>query len=154
MRRTATTRANVRTAARGVLLLVLVVVVSGCSGLEFSAVSAGATVAESGESVLRRGKAQAFEPVPFDDCVATVRKVSERLALTKLGEKTSDGWAYFRLRDDRGLIVLVTVQRRTSAVSAIATDVGFFGNPGLANLLMSQIRDELRTLASDQRAPK
>ncbi|CAG1000042.1 hypothetical protein PHYC_02814 [Phycisphaerales bacterium] len=127
-----------------VALAMVAAALPACTGLEFSAVSAGATMAESGDSVLRRGKAQAFEPVQFDDCVAATRRVADQFCLTLLREKNSDGWAYFRYRDDRGLILLVTVERRTKTVSVIATDVGFFGNPGLANLFMAHVHEGLR----------
>lgn len=133
-----------RTAPRAPLLAALAgAAAAGCTGLEPAAVSAGATAAQSGISILERGKARSFELARFPDVVDALRRAGERLELRLTTDQADDHRARLVFRDERGESVVAVVERRTGAVTLLQTDVGVFGNVGLATLLMNQVYAEL-----------
>lgn len=129
---------------RGVLTAATTLGAAGCTGLEPSAVSAGASVAQSGVTFFGRGKAQSFELATVEEVAAAVRRTGERMALERTADTTDDdGNVRITYRDEERQYVDVTIRRRTPAVTQVKTDVGIFGNSGLSGLLMVKTLDDL-----------
>ncbi len=129
---------------------------AGCTGLEPAVVGAGATAAESGASLFERGKVTGFEPVRFEDAVDAVRYTAEKLALSVVCDEPGEGreagrYHRFVLRDEEGESLVVSIERRTEAVTRIHADVGTFGPTPMVGLVMGRTIERLRRTGAYER---
>lgn len=116
----------------------------GCTGVELPALSAGASVAQSGSAFYQRGKAQLFELATFQNAVEASRRTAGAMALHELSSDERPGYAKLRYEDERGLTMTVTVDRRTATVTRLEASVGTFGNQALVTLFLARVRQALR----------
>src|SRR5262245_30035709 len=136
------------------LALALCVSLPGCGGVELTAVSAGATVAQSGVALIGRGKAQSFEYATFVASIEAFHRAGDKLCLKLASEKIEEDRARLVFLDDRAEHVIVHIQRRTATVTKLRTDVGLLGSPGLASLLIIKAVEELRAANPETRPLK
>jgi len=116
----------------------------GCTGVELPALSAGASVAQTGSAFYQRGRAQLFELATFDRAVEASRRTAGVMALRELSSEEKPGYARLRYQDERGLTMTVTVDRRTATVTRLEASVGTFGNQALVTLFLARTRQTLR----------
>ncbi len=116
---------------------------AGCTGLEPAALSAGASVAQTGVTVFDRGKARTIELARFDDVVGATRRAIAELSLTPTLEDPTPGRLRLGCADERGGTVILVLQRHTETMTLIQADVGIFGEIGIATLVVRRILAEL-----------
>ncbi|MBX3386669.1 MAG: DUF3568 family protein [Phycisphaeraceae bacterium] len=121
-----------------------------CTGLEPAAISAGASAAQTGATVFTQGKLTTFEPVEFHEAVESLRIAADRLNLQlRIDEPGEGDETDRRIRlvydDERKQSFVVVIQRRTATITRISVDVGTYGPVGMANLLILEMIDELRS---------
>lgn len=123
-----------------------------CTGVEPAALSASASVAESGVTFLGRGKAQTFQMASLAGAADAVRLAATDMRLTTTRDRHDDnGRVYLSFKDERDASVSIMVKRRTETVTQLKTDVGFFGNGDLAALLLLRTIEHLREAGSAAR---
>lgn len=144
------TLARIAASAISAALLAL----ASCTGLEPAALGAGATVAQTGVTIMDRGKAKTIELAAFPLAVDATRRVMAKLCMTQTVEDPSPGRLRMSFHDDRGQSVVVVVERRTDTVTLLQADVGALGEAGLASLVVKQILAELTTSGSLPPVPK
>lgn len=121
---------------------------SACTGLEPAALSAGASVAQTGVTIFDRGKARTIERADFDDAVAAIRRAAAKLALVQTVEDPTTGRLRMSFHDERDQSIVVVVERRTETVTMLQADVGAIGEIGWATLLLKQAVAELTIAGS------
>ncbi len=131
----------VRRAACGVAMGVAVC--AGCTGVEPAAVGMGLSAVEAGSTVLGRGKVAVFEHATMAEAEGAVRRAADFVALRFLREREEPFARVLVYVDDRDAHVVVSIIRRTSALTLIRADVGLLGQTGLAAVLMKQVQIEL-----------
>jgi hypothetical protein len=119
-----------------------VALLGGCTGLEPAALSAGASVAQTGVTIFDRGKAKTMEFVRIEDATAALRRVVN-LSLTEISEDVQPGRVRMELCDDHRDTIVVVLERRTATMTHIQGDVGTFGDIGYASLVVKQILTEI-----------
>ncbi len=115
----------------------------GCTGLEPAALSAGASVAQTGVTIFEKGRARTAEKVSLEDALASTSRVAADLSLKPLGEEQASGRVRCVFRDDRGDDIIVVVERHTATMTLITVDVGAFGEISFASLFMKQVLADL-----------
>lgn len=126
---------------------------AGCAGVETAALSAGLAAAESGVTVLGRGKAQVYEVVKVGDAVEAVRRVAASLSLEPRGEHANDIRSRLTYRDERGDTIVVSVERRTATLSLLRADVGLLGDVGMSKTFLVHVSQEIRRMGAEMRPP-
>jgi hypothetical protein len=134
--------------------MVVAGLLGACTGLEPSAVSAGASVAQTGVTIFDRGKARTVELAEFDDVVDAARRAAARLSLTRTLEDATPGRLRLAFEDDRGDSIVVVVERHTRTMTLIQADVGALGEIGFASLMVKQILAELTNKGALPPPPK
>jgi hypothetical protein len=132
-----------RTAAILALAALLAVCQAGCTGLEPAAVSAGATAAQSGITILERGKARSYELARYPDVVAAMKLAAGRLGLAQTIDEVGEARARMVFKDDHGDSIVAVVERRTGSITLVQTDVGVLGATGMGTLLLNQTFAEI-----------
>lgn len=132
----------------GCVLAGIVASLSGCTGLEPAALSAGASVAQTGVTIFDRGKARTIERAGFDDAVAAMRRATAKLSLTQTVEDPAPGRLRMSFHDERGQSIVIVVERRTETVTLLQADVGALGEIGWATLTLKQAVAELTIAGS------
>lgn len=123
----------------------------GCAGLETAALSAGLAAAESGVTILGRGKAQVYEVVKMQDAAEAVRRVAASLSLEPRGEFANEQHTRLVYRDEQGDLLVVIVERRTATLSLLRADAGLFGDVGYARIVLVHTGMELRKMGAEIR---
>ena len=136
------------------LLLAASLCAAGCTGLEPAALSAGASVAQTGVTILDRGKARTVERATFDDALAAVRRAAAKLSLVQSVEDPTPGRMRMSFHDERGESIVIVVERRTKTVTLLQADVGALGENGWASLMIKQVLSELIVAGSLPPPPK
>ena len=139
------------------LLLIAIVIacgLAGCTGLEPAAVSAGASVAQTGVTIFDRGKARTVELARFDDAAEAARRAAARLSLTQPLEDSEPGRLRMAFKDDRDESIVVVIQRHTETMTLIQADVGVFGEIGFASVVIKQILADLTNKGALPPPPK
>ena len=129
-----------------------------------AALSAGASVAQTGVTFFDRGKARTVEYATMQESLDAVRIVIRVLALERTLEDPAppepsvatpltDPARRVRMscRDERGQSVVIVLERRTATVTLIQADVGVLGEMGLASLVVKQILTELTPESAERR---
>ncbi len=130
------------------LMLAAPLLLAGCTGLEPAALSAGASVAQTGVTILDRGKARTVERATFDDALNAVRRAAANLSLVQTVEDPTPGRMRMSFHDERGESLVIVVERRTKTVTLLQADVGALGESGWASLMLRQILAELTVAGS------
>jgi hypothetical protein len=140
-------------------LCTLAPALTACTGVEPAVLGAGATAAESGVTFFEKGKVTTFEPVPYREAVEAARFVAQSLQLQiAVDEPGVDDELNrrhrFSLRDERGVSIVLIVDRRTAAITRLHADVGTFGPTSLAGLVVNKTLERLKqTGAYDRTGP-
>jgi hypothetical protein len=123
---------------------------AGCTGLEPAALSAGASVAQTGVTILDRGKARTVELAKYQDAVDATRRVMAKMTMTQTLEDPSPDGHRVRMsfHDDRNERVMIVIERHTDTVTLLQADVGLLGEAGIASLVLKQILAELTKAGS------
>ena len=121
---------------------------AACTGLEPAALSAGASVAQTGVTIFDRGKARTIERADFDDAVAAIRRATSKLSLKQTVEDPTPGRLRMSFHDERGQSIVIVVERRTQTVTMLQADVGALGEIGWATLVLNQAVAELTIAGS------
>ena len=103
---------------------------------------AGSAIEKTGD-VWRTGKTDAYEPVPLDDAVASVKKAAQDLELTPDRQEKHPDQLKLIYHDQRKQEITVTVVRRTGRLCEIHVDVGMLGVQGAGRAMMRQILADL-----------
>jgi len=120
-------------------LLVSILGLAGCAG--FAADGAGEIVS-SAAAVVQAGKCDVFIAAPWEKMIGHVHQAARDLALKPMKEEVHPEQRKMTYEDDRKQVVVVTVVRRTRAVSEVKVDVGVFGVQDLARLMLQRIVDD------------
>lgn len=131
----------------------LILSLGGCAGVETAALSAGLAAAESGVTVLGRGKAQVYKSVTVEDGVEGVRRVAASLSLEPRGEFEKFDRTRLIYRDEQNDTIVVTVERKTATLALIHADVGLLGDVGLARYVLLHVEQELHRMNATTRPP-
>jgi Protein of unknown function (DUF3568) len=103
------------------------------------------TAATAGPEVYQQGKLDSALMANYHDVRQAVRRAARDLGLRVLRDRQSGcGWDWdFKLEDDRGSKMEVTIQKRAANLCRCRVNVGLFGSEPTAKLVMSQIRAEI-----------
>ena len=117
---------------------------TGClSPIALQAVGSAGTAAPVTFHTSGSGEADGFWIARLDDVIEATLRAGHALSL-ELKDKIVEGdrtiLHYIDLKDDK---VKLSIERRTDTVTAMHIDIGWFGSPGLAQLLVRQVIFEL-----------
>jgi len=124
---------------RTVCAAVVIALVGGCTGLEPAALSAGASVAQSGVTLLGRGKAQTIRLATFEACKDATADVAAELGLKLNSRRGDDDFERRSYVDDQNQVITIEIKRRTAEMSQLKSDVGLFGPNVLAVFVLERI---------------
>jgi hypothetical protein len=124
-----------------------------CTGLEPAALTAGASAAETGVTFFVKGKARSFEVAGFEDALTAMRRAGDELAFRLDEEEITDRRARLVYFDENHTSIVVVVERRTLRVTMLQTDVGTFGPPGLATVLLNRAQSQLKEMGAYAEPP-
>lgn len=129
--------------ARAAVLAGAVSVMCGCTGVEPAIVGAGASAAETGVTIVTKGKLVRFEPARYEDVLAALRTAAATLKFTFREDELEPRRARLIYKDDRTGSIVAVVEWRTEHITMVQADVGTFGYAGLGGLLLSETNAEL-----------
>ena len=117
----------------------------GCAGgIEYAAVGAAATAAQTGETVIKRGKINAAQIATIDDVVAAIREACGELGLEiTLDQRKKPQDHRITAEDEKGSDHKFRVRRRTDRLTHYQIDVGWFGSNATAKLLLNRVQVRL-----------
>jgi len=114
-----------------------------CTGLEPAAVSAGTSVAQTGVTILDRGKARVVEMVSYDEALAAVYGAADKLSLTQTRCDPTKMRQCLAFVDDRGDHLTIVIEGHTRSMTMIQADAGTFGEVLIASLFVKQVQVQL-----------
>lgn len=116
---------------------------AGCTGLEPAALTAGASVAQTGVTIFDKGKARTAEQVSFDQALGAAQHAAANLSLKLLREEQKRNRVRCVYTDDRCDDIIVVVEGHTATMTLITVDVGALGEISFASLFMKQVLADL-----------
>lgn len=136
-----------------VAALLLLLSLSGCTGLEPAAVGAGVSAAQSGGAFLSRGKAGSYELATFEESLEAARRAGDTCGFQLDRERPTPHGLVLVYYDDRAQRISVTVERRTESVTLIRANTGPLGPTGLASLYFKQVLEVLDSIRPSGGSP-
>lgn len=124
------------------VILGIVLILCGC-GVETALITAGASAAQAGVTMIDKGELRSFEMARYDDVVKACYRAGTDLALDLKNDDKGDSVTSMFFRDETGDKITIRIERRTERVTFIKVDVGSFGKAGLGSLFMHQLWSEL-----------
>ncbi|MEM1211819.1 MAG: DUF3568 family protein [Planctomycetota bacterium] len=123
----------------GVLPVVVLWVLPGCTGLEPSMIGAAATGAQTAIGIFKRGKLEAVDASPIEELTRATQQTIAGLELEVEEEIVEPDRYYVEARDLQDDWVIVELTRETDELTAIRLNVGWFGSEPTASLVLAQI---------------
>lgn len=108
-----------------------------------AAASAAVGAAQSGVSIINKGRVTTSLLVRYDDVIAAVRQAARTLDLDTRRIVEKDGRTSFYYEEERGGKIAVYVAHRTETVTSLVIDAGATGRADVARLLHAQVIDHL-----------
>jgi hypothetical protein len=128
------------------LVICSALVCGGCALIPLDTLSTvlgmASSAASTGPEVYRAGKLETALMIQYPQLLQNARAAAADLRLhiarDRSDSKSPDNWD-FKLRDDRGAQIEITVQRRSPMLCRCRVDVGFFGSEPTAKVILRQI---------------
>ncbi|MEZ6243157.1 MAG: hypothetical protein R3B57_08950 [Phycisphaerales bacterium] len=108
-----------------------------------AAASAAVGAAQSGASIIKKGRVTTALLVRYDDVLTGVRQAAATLDLDTRRIVEKDGRTSFFYEEEDGGKIAVYVAHRTDTVTSLIVDVGATGRADVARLMHAQIIDHL-----------
>ena len=121
------------------LLILTLVALPACTGLEPAVIGAAATGAQTAVGVFQRGKLDAADARPLPEVVQATDRALRELELRVVRREHDEQGLEVEARDEQNAWVVVKLQRRTGVLTRIRIDVGWFGSEPTARLVLSRI---------------
>lgn len=135
---------------RTIVLLCVTASTGGCVALPVAALGLagqvtdiGSTAFSVGTEVFTSGKLESVELATFEQAEQAVRWMLNDLRLSIKELESDKTKAFYKIEDDNGAEVKITVRRRTAAICGVRVDVGWFGSEAYARLLLKSIRGRM-----------
>jgi len=88
-------------------------------------------------------KVRSYQIVRYEDAVEAAQRAAGTLTLENQKKDIKEGHAHLRYTDERQEVIDILIERRTTTITFIQVDVGFFGTAGMSRLILLQILDEI-----------
>ena len=122
----------------------------GCALIPVAALGVAGNVADigsaafsAGTEVFAGGKLESIEFCTFANAHAAARSMANDLRLRASELKRTKTDVVYRLADEHGAEIDLSISRRTAALCALRIDVGYFGSEAYARLLLKSVRARL-----------